>query len=180
MEDIKQKMQERLEKYQNQIHKLRTGKANPAILETVKIDYYGTLTPLKQLANISQPEGRVLQVQPFDKSLLIPIEKTLLSLNLGVTPSNDGNVIRLPFPLLTEETRKLIVKDLKMMTEEGKVALRNIRRDFLDSKKIEEKEGIIREDELKNLQEKIQKVLDEFISKVDQSFHKKEQEIFQV
>ncbi len=180
VESLKEKLEERVKKFEQQLLKIRTNRANPHILDSIKVDYYGTETPLKQLAHISQPEGRILQLQPFDKTLLPVLEKTLLAANLGATPTHDGNILRLPFPSLTEETRKIIVKELKQYVEETKIALRNYRRESLEEVKKLEKDKEIREDDVKVFQDKIQKILDDMNHKIDELAQKKEKDILQV
>lgn len=158
----------------------RTGRANASALEHVSIDYYGQQTPIKQLCNITIPEPRLIVIQPWDKTSLPLIEKAILASNIGVTPENDGNVIRLPFQPLTEETRRDIVKQVKKMAEEGKVAVRNVRRDCNDELKKMQKDSDITEDDLKLGLKKIQDLTDKWIEKISEVAKAKENEIMEV
>jgi len=158
----------------------RTGRANTAALDNISIDYYGQQSPVKQLCNITIPEPRLIVIQPWDKTSLPLIEKAILASNIGVTPENDGNVIRLPFQPLTEETRKDIVKQVKKMSEEGKVAVRNIRRDSNDKLKSMEKSSDITEDDLKLGMKKNQEITDKWIEKISEVAKTKENEIMEV
>ena len=158
---------------------IRAGRANPHILNKIVVDYYGTPTPLNQVGNISVPEPRLLQIQPWDKSLIKPIEKALLVSEIGITPSNDGQVIRLVFPELTGERRKELAKDVKKKGEDAKVAIRNIRREANDSFKKLGKEDVS-EDEIKSLEEGIQKLTDSFIKDIDKLVEKKQEEVMTV
>ena len=160
--------------------KTRTGRANAAALVNIRIDYYGATTPIKQLCNISIPEPRLIVVQPWDKTTLADIEKALLASNIGVTPDNDGNVIRLPFQPLTEETRRDIVKQIKRMTEEGKIEIRNIRREGNDSLKKMEKSSEISEDDQKKGMKEIQELTDKWIDNISDASSSKEKEIMEV
>ncbi len=169
-----------LDSLKHQLTKLRTGRANAAVLEGIKVDYYGSPTPLNQVGQISTPEARLLCIQPFDKSLISEIERAILGSNIGLTPSNDGNLIRIPFPTLTEERRKEVVKDLKRFGEDAKIAVRNARRDQNESVKKAEKAKEISEDESKKLQGEIQNLTDSFISEVDTIVKAKEAEILEV
>lgn len=160
--------------------KTRTGRANAAALENIRIEYYGASTPIRQLCNISIPEPRLIVVQPWDKSTLSGIEKAILASNIGVTPENDGNVIRLPFQPLTEETRREIVKQIKRLAEDAKIEIRNIRRDGNDSLKKMEKSSEISEDDLKNGMKQIQDLTDLWIEKISNAANHKEKEIMEV
>ncbi len=184
MENIKQqisdKMQKTLESLLHQFSKIRTGRASASILDDVKINYYGQPTPVKQLCNISIPEARLIVIQPWDKTTLADIEKAILGANLGITPENDGNVIRMPFQPLTEEKRKDIVKSLKKMGEDARVATRNIRRDSNEDVKKSKKDSEISEDEEKKLLKEIQDVTDEWIKKIDEAEKVKEKEILEI
>lgn len=184
MENIKQqaseKMQKTLDSLLHQFSKIRTGRASASILDDVKINYYGQPTPVKQLCNISIPEARLIVVQPWDKTTLADIEKAILAANLGITPENDGNVIRMPFQPLTEEKRKDIVKSLKKMTEDARVAVRNIRRDANEDIKKSKKDSEISEDDEKKLLKEVQDVTDEWIKKVDEAEKVKEKEILEI
>ena len=159
---------------------IRAGRANPHVLDRLRIDYYGTPTPIQQVGNVTVPEARMIVIQPWEKSLLKEIEKAILVSDLGINPTNDGNVIRLVFPELTEERRKDLAKDVKKKGEGAKVAIRNIRRDAMDSIKKMEKAGDISEDDLKQGEEKIQKITDKMIEKVDKAIETKTKEIMTV
>lgn len=165
---------------QNQLTRVRTGRANANILDGVSVDYYGTPTPVKQVGQISTPEARLLQIQPFDKSIMSEIEKAIINANLGVNPSNDGNFIRIQFPALTEEKRKDLVKQVKKLGEDGKIAIRNARRDQNDVLKKAEKAKEISEDDLKKFTDDVQKVTDTFVAQVDTIIAAKEKELLTV
>ena len=184
-------MQEHLKLYEDKMEKsldvlfdeyasIRAGRANPHVLDRLRIDYYGTPTPIQQVGNVTVPEARMIVIQPWEKSLLKEIEKAILVSDLGINPTNDGNVIRLVFPELTEERRKDLAKDVKKKGEGAKVAIRNIRRDAMDSIKKMEKAGDISEDDLKQGEEKIQKITDKMIEKVDKAIETKTKEIMTV
>ena len=184
-------MQEHLKLYEDKMEKsldvlldeyasIRAGRANPHVLDRLRIDYYGTPTPIQQVGNVTVPEARMIVIQPWEKSLLKEIEKAILVSDLGINPTNDGNVIRLVFPELTEERRKDLAKDVKKKGEGAKVAVRNIRRDAMDSIKRMEKAGDISEDDLKQGEEKIQKITDKMIEKVDKAIETKTKEIMTV
>ena len=184
-------MDERIQKYEEKMKKtlasleselvtIRAGRANPHILDKLAVDYYGAPTPLQQVANITVPEARMIQIQPWESSLIKGIEKAILTSDLGLNPSNDGKVIRLVFPELTEERRKELVKDVKKKGEAAKVAVRNIRRDANDAFKKAEKAGEITEDELADLTEKMQKLTDKTIERVDKAVEEKTKEIMTV
>jgi len=174
------KMQKTLGVLRKDYSSMRAGRANPALLEKIKVDYYGALTPLNQLANISAPEPRLLTVQPWDKSLLSVIEKAILKSDLGLNPTNSGNILRIAIPQLTEERRQELVKAAKKKAEESKVGIRNIRRDANDRIKKLEKDKDITEDECKKEQEEIQKVTDKYIKEADTILSIKEKEIMEV
>lgn len=159
---------------------IRAGRANPRILDRIQIDYYGTMTSLQGVANISVPEARMIQIQPWDSSLIKDIEKAILCSDIGLTPANDGKMIRLVFPELTEERRKDLVKDVKKKGEAAKVAIRNIRRDANDAVKKEAKASEISEDEQKQLEEKIQKLTDKYTKQIDQVIEGKSNEVMTV
>lgn len=184
-------MQEKLKVYEEKMEKsydvlleeytsIRAGRANPHVLDKLKVDYYGAPTPLQQVANISVPEPRMILIQPWEKSLIKAIEKTILTSDLGINPNNDGSSIRLVFPELTEERRKELAKDVKKKGEATKIAVRNIRRDANDMTKKLEKSGEISEDEQKECEEKIQKVTDKVIEKIDKAVDVKTKEIMTV
>ena len=158
---------------------IRAGRANPHVLDKLKVDYYGTPTPIQQVGNITVPEARMIQIAPWEKSLIREIEKAIMASDIGITPNNDGTVIRLVFPELTEERRKDLVKDVKKKGEEAKVAIRNIRRDANDAfKKLAKTE--ISEDEIKDLEDSVQKITDKYIKDVDKAIEEKSKEIMTV
>ncbi len=158
---------------------IRAGRANPHVLDKLKVDYYGTPTPIQQVGNITVPEARMIQIAPWEKSLIREIEKAIMASDIGITPSNDGAVIRLVFPELTEERRKDLVKDVKKKGEEAKVAIRNIRRDANDSfKKLAKTE--VSEDEIKDLEDSVQKLTDKYIKDIDKAVEDKSKEILTV
>ena len=177
--ELERKMSKSIESYETELTTVRAGRANPTILDQFTVDYYGTETPIKQVASISVPEARLLVIQPWDASLITPIEKVLLASNLGITPS-DGKVIRLPFPALTEDRRKELVKVVKGYGENSKIAIRNLRRDGLDKLKKLEKDKEISEDELRQAEEEVQKVTDKFIKKVEDITKLKEKELMEI
>jgi len=159
---------------------IRAGRANPHVLDKIKVDYYGTPTPLQQVGNVSVPEARMIVIQPWEKSLLKAIEKAILTSELGINPTNDGNCIRLIFPEMTEDRRKEVAKEVKKKGDNAKVAVRNIRRDANDAFKKAEKAGEITEDELADLTEKMQKLTDKTIERVDKAVEEKTKEIMTV
>ena len=179
-EDLKERMGKTINNFVEKLAEVRAGRANPAILNKVKIDYYGTPTPINQVAGISVPEARLIVIQPWDLSVLKEIEKAILASDIGINPNNDGKVIRLAFPELNEERRKELVKDVKKMAEEAKVAVRAIRRDGIEEAKAEQKEGNMTEDELKNAENEIQKLTDKHVEEIDELLAKKEKEIMSV
>ncbi len=158
---------------------IRAGRANPHVLDKLRVDYYGTPTPIQQVGNITVPEARIIQIAPWEKSLIREIEKAILTSDLGLNPSNDGSVIRLVFPELTEERRKDLVKEVKKKAEEGKVAVRNIRRDGNDALKKLGK-GEVSEDEIKTLEEQLQKMTDKYVKDIDALMEAKSKEIMTV
>ncbi|NDO45424.1 ribosome recycling factor [Clostridium sp. MD294] len=161
------KMKKTLTSLEGEYITIRAGRANPHVLDKITVDYYGTPTPINQVGNITIPEARLIQIQPWDASMLKAISKAISASDLGINPNNDGKVIRLVFPELTEERRKELTKDVKKKAENAKVALRNIRRDAIDNFKKMEKKKEIPEDELKDLEEKIQKMTDKYVGKID-------------
>ena len=184
-------MDERLKVYEEKMTKsydamireftaIRAGRANPHVLDKLKVDYYGTPTPIQQVGNISVPEPRMLQIQPWEKSLIKAIEKAIMTSDLGITPSNDGTVIRLVFPELTEERRKDLVKYIKKKGEAAKVAIRNIRRDANEVFKKQNKANEISEDDMKDLETKTQKMTDKYIADIDKAVDEKSKEIMTV
>ncbi len=184
IEEIKIKLEDQMTKsvksLQHQLTKVRTGRASANVLDGIRVDYYGSETPVNQVGQVSTPEARLLQIQPFDKTLIASIEKAILGANIGLTPSNDGNLIRIPFPALTEEKRKDIVKDVKKSGEDAKISMRNIRRDQNDLVKKSEKDKDISEDDSKRFQADIQKITDKFVSQVDEIIAAKEKEVLTV
>jgi len=174
------KMKKTVDVLRKDLVSIRAGRANPAILEKVTVDYYNTPTPINQLATVSVPEPRMLIIQPWDKSVIKDIEKAIMKSDLGLTPSNDGNVIRLAIPQLTAEGRAEIVKTVKKKAEEARVAVRNVRRELIDDIKEMEKQKTISEDESKKGQEKAQKLTDKYIKEIDEILEKKEKEIMEV
>lgn len=179
LEVFNDKMEKALSHLEGDYQTIRAGRANPHVLDKVKVDYYGTPTPIQQVGNVSVPEPRMIQIAPWEKSLIKDIEKAIMMSDVGITPSNDGAVIRLVFPELTEERRKDLVKDVKKKGEDAKVAIRNIRRDGNDSfKKLAKEE--VSEDEIKELTDKLQKLTDQFIKDIDEAIDAKSKEIMTV
>lgn len=174
------KMSKAVEILERELLGLRTGRASPALVENIRTDYYGVPTPLKELASITVPEARLLLIQPWDRNALPAIEKAILKSELGITPSNDGNVIRLVIPQLTEERRRELVKLVRKRVEEGKVAIRNVRREALEKIRLAEKGKEISEDESRRFQDKLQKLTNGFIEDVDRLGRSKEAEIMEV
>ncbi len=177
LEETRRKMNKVLEVMSHDLSRVRTGRASVALLEGIKVECYGTTMPLTQVASLAAPEPRLLTVQPWDPGILGDIEKAILKSDLGLTPTNDGKVIRLPIPPLTTERRKELVKTVKKMGEDAKVALRNIRRDANEQFKKLKNDKQLSEDEAHRAQDEVQKITDEFIKKVDQATAEKEQEI---
>lgn len=175
-----EKMTKTVENLEREYATIRAGRANPNILNKIKVEYYGVPTPMQQLANITVPEARTLMIAPWEPSLVKAIEKAILNSDLGLTPNNDGKNIILNFPELTEERRKEIVKDIKKKGENAKVAIRNVRRDANDAIKKMEKAGDISEDELKTNEDKIQKMTDKYVGLIDKAIEKKSTEILTV
>lgn len=173
------KMEKTLKGFENELTTIRAGRANPHILDKITVDYYGTPTPLQQVANVTVPEARMIQIQPWESSMIKAIEKAILCSDLGLNPSNDGKMIRLVFPELTEERRKELVKDVKKKGEGAKVAVRNIRRDANDAFKKLAKQDVS-EDEIKDLEDAVQKLTDQFIKKIDAAVDTKAKEILTV
>ncbi|MCF7942829.1 MAG: ribosome recycling factor [Spirochaetia bacterium] len=184
MKSVISSMEERMQKsitaLENEYNTLRSGRASTALFDKIKVDYYGQETPLSQVASISVPEARLVVIQPWDKSLLAPIERALLKSELSLNPNNDGKLIRINIPPLTEERRKELVKLAKNIAENSRVAVRNIRRDAIDELKKLEKQKTITEDDLKQGQDSIQKITDTFVSEINILLDKKEQEIMEV
>ncbi|WP_117169680.1 ribosome recycling factor [Paraliobacillus sediminis] len=178
--DLKSKMAQAVQSFSKQLSTVRAGRANPALLNNVFVDYYGAPTPLNQLATISVPEARLLLIAPFDKTSIPDIEKAIQKADLGLAPSSDGNVVRISIPALTEERRKELVKVVGKYAEESKVQIRNIRRDSNDQLKKDEKNGDITEDELRGYQDDVQKETNNFITEIDEVVKSKEKEILEV
>lgn len=176
-EEIEEKMKKALSVFEEQISTIRAGRANPKILEKIQVEYYGVPTPINQVANIMVPEARMITIQPWDASLLKEVEKAIQKSDIGINPNNDGKVIRLIFPELTEERRKELVKEVKKMSEDAKVALRNIRRDGIESFKAKQKASEITEDDLHNAEDEIQKLTDKYVGKIEDVVSDKEKEI---
>ena len=180
LKPFEEKMKKTIGNLDGELSAIRAGRANPNVLNKIMVDYYGTPTPIQQVANVSVPEPRMLVIQPWEKSLIKAIEKAILTSDLGINPSNDGSVIRLVFPEMTEERRKDLAKDVKKKGDQAKVAIRNVRRDANDSIKKLLKNSEISEDEQKQYEEKIQKMTDKFIEKVDKEIDVKSKEILTV
>lgn len=178
--DIQDAMEKAVESTRRAFNTIRTGRANASLLDRISVEYYGTPTPLKSLANINAPESSTLLIQPYDRSCLTLIEKAISLSDVGLTPNNDGQVIRLNIPPLTTERRQEFVKLANKYAEEGRVSIRNIRREGMDFVKKQEKSGDFSEDESRDLQDKIQKLTDKFIGKVDEAFAEKEKDIMTV
>ena len=178
--NIEEKMKKTVNVYEENLSEVRAGRANPAILNKVTVDYYGTATPINQVAGISVPEARLIVIQPWDMNLLKEIERAILASDVGITPNNDGKVIRLNFPELNEERRKELVKDIRKMSEEAKVAVRNSRRDGIDEARKKQKDSEITEDELKQAEDQIQKLTDKYVEEIDKLTANKEKEIMTV
>lgn len=177
---MKQKMNKTVMTLEKEFASMRAGRASAAVLDKVSVDYYGAPTPIQQMAAISVNEGRILVIQPWDVSTINSISKAIQASDIGITPMNDGKVIRLTFPTLTEERRKVLCKELSKTAEESKVAIRSIRRDAMDKIKAMKKNSEITEDDQKNAETKIQKITDEFIKEIDAVADKKEKEIMEI
>ncbi|MCQ2471148.1 MAG: ribosome recycling factor [Clostridia bacterium] len=176
----KEKMEKTVAHLKSDYASIRAGRASAAVLDKITVDYYGTPTPINQLASVSVAEARILTIQPWDKSVLHGIEKAIQASDLGINPQNDGVVVRLTFPKLTEDSRKTIVKDVNKMAEDAKVAVRAIRRDAMDKLKKMQKASEITEDDLKNGEEKVQKITDDFVKEVDKVAKAKEAEVMEI
>ncbi len=178
--DVEERMDKAIQSFTRELSTVRAGRANPSLLEKITVDYYGVSTPINQIAQVAVPEARLLTIKPYDKSTLKDIEKAILASDLGLTPSNDGSIIRLSIPALTEARRKELVKVVKKYAEEAKVAIRNIRRDGNDDLKKLEKNGDITEDALHSYGDDIQELTDKHITKIDEITKDKEEEIMEV
>lgn len=174
---FEEKMKNIVEHLVQEFSEIRAGRANPAILNRISVEYYGVLTPINQVAGISVPEARLIVVQPWDVTLLKQVEKAIIEANIGITPQNDGKVIRLAFPELTQERRLEIVKNIKELTEKSKIAIRNVRREAIDDAKTQEKNKEISQDDLEREEEQIQKLTDKYINILEEKFSIKEKEI---
>ncbi|MEK3935050.1 ribosome recycling factor [Sporosarcina sp. FSL W7-1349] len=180
MDQAKDRMSKAVEAYTRQLASIRAGRASASLLDRITVPYYGAPTPLNQMAGISVPEARLLVIQPYDKSVLGEIEKAILKSDIGITPTNDGNIIRLAIPALTEERRKELAKEVKKEAEDAKIAIRNVRRDANEDFKKLEKSGDITEDDLHRNGEEIQKLTDSYIEKIDEIAKNKENEIMEI
>jgi len=178
--DVTDRMEKALGTVKAEFGKIRTGRASPAILDTIRVDYYGTMTALNQMATVNAPEPRLLIIQPWDASAIGEIEKAIQKSELGLSPQNDGKVIRLPIPTLTEERRKDLVKVVNKFAEEGRVAVRNVRRDGMEALKKAEKDKSISQDDHKRAQEKVQTLTDDYIKKIDALVQSKSKEILEI
>lgn len=177
---IEEKMKKTLNVLDNQLGEIRAGRANPKVLDRILVSYYGVPTPINQIANIMVPEARMITIQPWDASILKDIEKEIQKSDLGINPTNDGKMIRLVFPELTEERRKALVKDIKKIGEDSKVAIRSIRRDGIEEFKAKQKASEITEDDLRNAEEKIQKLTDKYVAEIDAACADKEKEVMSI
>lgn len=184
MQDIldvaEEKMQKTVAHLDHELASVRAGRANPAVLDSIQVDYYGVPTPLQQIAAISVTEARILVIQPWDISSLKAIEKAILASDIGITPNNDGKVIRLVFPQLTEERRKELCKDVKKMGEDAKVSVRHIRHDFLEKQRAQKKAGELTEDDVKDGEKDIQKLTDKYVGEIDQLVADKNKEVMSI
>lgn len=180
MTEAKEKMKKAAQNLQRELGQIRAGRANASLLDRITVNYYGAPTPLNQMASIQIPEARVLMITPFDKSILQDVEKAIMASDIGISPTNDGNVIRLVIPQLTEERRKELAKDVKKEAENAKIAIRNIRRDEIDEYKKQQKNGDITEDDLRGLEKDVQTLTDNSIKEVDKIAADKEKELLEV
>lgn len=183
MEDLKQyeeKMEKSIANLQSELATIRAGRANPHILDKITVDYYGTPSTIQQVANVTVPEARMIQIQPWEQSLIKEIEKAIMTSDIGITPTNDGKCVRLVFPELTEERRKELAKDVKKKGEGAKVAVRNIRRDANDAVKKQSKANEISEDEVKQLEDKIQKLTDKYVADIEDIIESKSKDILTI
>ena len=177
---MEEKMNKSISVFEEKLAEMRAGRANPAILNKIKVNYYGQPTPINQVAGISVPEARLIVIQPWDLSLLKEIEKEILKADIGINPNNDGKVIRLAFPELNEERRKELVKEIKKMSEEAKVAIRAIRREAIDNFKAMQKNSEITEDELKTAEDNVQKITDKKVEEIEKRYQTKEKELMSI
>ncbi|MEE3080189.1 MAG: ribosome recycling factor [Bdellovibrionota bacterium] len=179
-EELNESMTKSIDSLKYQLTKVRTGRASASVLDGVSVDYYGAPTPVNQVGQVSTPEARLLQIQPFDKTMISEIERSIINANLGLTPTNDGNLIRIQFPALTEERRKEQVKEIKKLGEDAKIAIRNARRDGNEAIKKAEKAKELSEDDSKKYQDEVQKVTDKYVAEVDTIVETKEKEVLSV
>lgn len=179
LQTMKSKMEKAIQAYQKELNRLRTGRATPALLEGIRVDYYGTPTPIQQTASVTIPESRLITIQPWDKTLIEPIEKAIQKANLGLSPTNDGKVIRIAIPPLTEERRKELVKIVRKMAEDCKITIRNLRREGNESLKKLERDKKLSEDDLHRASEEVQKITDAQIEQVDRILEAKQKEIME-
>lgn len=180
LNEIEERMKKSISVFEENLSEIRAGRANPAILNKISVEYYGVPTPINQVAGISVPEARTIVIQPWDASVLKSIEKAIIASDIGLNPNNDGKVIRLNFPELTEERRKDLVKDIKKIAEEARVSVRSIRRDGMDAVKDALKKSEVTEDEKANLEDKIQKLTDKYVAEIDSMLEKKEKDIMSI
>ena len=180
LENMDERMGKVIDNLDVNYSEIRAGRANPAILNKVSVEYYGVPTPINQVASISVPEARLIVIQPWDRSILSQVEKAIEKADIGIHPMNDGQVIRLTFPELTEERRKDLAKDIRKMAEEAKVAIRSIRRDAIDEAKAMQKNAEMSEDELKSAEDRIQKLTDKFVEEIDKILANKEKEVMSI
>ena len=180
LQELEERMKKTIDVFAQNLSEIRAGRANPAILNRINVEYYGVPTPINQVAGISVPEARTIVIQPWDASVLKSIEKAILASDIGLNPNNDGKVIRLNFPELTEERRKELVKDIKKIAEEARVAVRSIRRDGMEEVKAKCKSSEITEDDKATLEEKIQKLTDKYVAEIDRMLENKEKEIMSI
>lgn len=178
--DVQAKMDKVIHVLKEELAAMRAGRANPAILDRITVDYYGVPTPINQLGSINVPEARVITIQPWEAKILKDIEKAIQKSDIGINPNNDGKVIRLVFPLLTEERRKELIKNIKKLGEDAKVSIRSIRRDTIEHFKVQKKNGDLTEDDLKDAEEDVQKLTDKYIVDIDKMVEKKDKEIMEV
>ena len=178
--NLKEKMEKSISVYKERLSEVRAGRANPAILDKIKVDYYGTPTPVNQVASVSVPEARTIVIQPWDASILGAINKAILSSDIGINPQNDGKLLRLNFPPLTEDRRKEIVKDVQKLAEDTKIQIRNVRRDTIEKLKAMKKSGELTEDDLKQAEKKTQDLTDKFVKKIDSISADKQKEVLEL
>ena len=177
---VEEKMNKAIDHLFDELANVRAGRANPAILNKINVDYYGAATPINQIGTVSVPEARQILITPWDKSMLSAVEKAIQKSDIGINPINDGNSIRINFPELNEQRRKELVKDVKSLCEESKVAIRNVRREAIDQAKSAQKSNEMTEDELRSAEEQIQKLTDKYVDKIDNMFTNKEKEIMEI